>query len=118
MSDLDAVLLDIEPELFALAARNLMENVVNHSPPGGVVRYRAGRPSESGRINIEDDGPGIPEEELSRVTERFFRGRNKAAVGSRLGLAIVELALGRSGWRLELKNRNKSGLRAIIVASA
>lgn len=64
---------------------------------------------------IEDEGPGIPEDELPRVTERFFRGRNKVSVGSGLGLAIVELALGRSGWRLKLENRDAGGLRAIIA---
>ena len=113
--ELEAVELRIEPELFALAARNLMENAVNHSPPGGVVRCRVAGEPEAGQIIIEDEGPGIPEEELPRVTERFFRGRNKAPVGSGLGLAIVELALGRSGWKLQLKNRDAGGLRAVIA---
>ncbi len=117
-SALDGVVLDMEPELFALAARNLMENAVNHSPPGGIVRCRAGEESERGRVVIEDDGPGIPEDELSRATERFFRGRNKVAVGSGLGLAIVELALDRSGWLLQLENRRAGGLRAVIAEPA
>lgn len=116
--ELDAMELLIEPELFTLAARNLMENAVNHSPPGGIVRCRLADATEAGQVVIEDDGPGIPEEELSRVTERFFRGRNKAPVGSGLGLAIVELALGRSGWRLQLQNREAGGLRAVIAQAA
>jgi len=116
--ELDAMELLIEPELFTLAARNLMENAVNHSPPGGVVRCRVADGSEAGQVIIEDDGPGIPDEELPRVTERFFRGRNKAPVGSGLGLAIVELALGRSGWRLQLQNREAGGLRAVIAQAA
>lgn len=116
--ELDVVTLAIEPELFTLAARNLMENAVNHSPPGGVVRCRAADETESGCIVIEDDGPGIPEEELPRITERFFRGRHKAVIGSGLGLAIVELALGRSGWRLQLHNRDAGGLRAVLVDAA
>src|SRR5690606_958735 len=112
--ELEAVELHIEPELFALAARNLMENAVNHSPPGGVVRCRVAGEPEAGQIIIEDEGPGIPEEELPRVTELFFRGLNKASVGSGLGLAIVELALGRCGWKLQLKNRDAGGLLAVI----
>lgn len=116
--DLDRIELDIEPDLFALAARNLMENAVNHSPPGGVVRCRMAGRAEEGQIIIEDDGPGIPEEELARVTERFFRGRNKVPVGSGLGLAIVELALGRSGWHLRLQNRDCGGLQAVMANAA
>ena len=114
----DAMELLIEPELFTLAARNLIENAVNHSPPGGVVRCRVADGAEAGQVIIEDDGPGIPDEELPRVTERFFRGRNKAPVGSGLGLAIAELALGRSGWRLQLQNRETGGLRAMIAQAA
>lgn len=113
--DLDAVELEIEPELFTLAARNLMENAVNHSPSGGVVRCRLAGTCEGGRVVIEDDGPGIPDDELAQVTERFFRGRNKAPIGSGLGLAIVELALGRGGWKLQLQNRDTGGLRAVIA---
>ena len=116
--ELDAMELQIEPELFTLAARNLMENAVNHSPPGGVVRCRIADGPQAGHVVIEDDGPGIPEEELPRVTERFFRGRNKAPIGSGLGLAIVELALGRSGWQLQLQNRDAGGLRAVIAQTA
>ncbi|TWG95021.1 two-component system sensor histidine kinase QseC [Mesorhizobium sp. J18] len=111
--ELDRIEFAIEPETFTLAARNLIENAVNHSPSGSVVRCRAG--AEDGVVVIEDEGPGIPEDELPRVTERFFRGRNKVSVGSGLGLAIVELALGRSGWRLKLENRDAGGLRAIIA---
>lgn len=110
--ELDALTVEIEPELFTLAARNLLENAVNHSPDGGLVRCRLAE--DAGGIVIEDDGPGIPDEELPRITERFFRGRHKAAIGSGLGLAIVELALGRSGWRLQLRNREAGGLSAVI----
>lgn len=116
--DLDVLTLEIEPELFTLAARNLIENAVNHSPPDSVVRCRSAGKSDGGCIVIEDDGPGIPEDELPRITERFFRGRHKGAIGSGLGLAIVELALGRSGCRLRLYNRECGGLQAVIADAA
>ena len=109
--DLDSLTIEIEPELFTLAARNLLENAVNHSPDGGTVRCLK---AETGGIVIEDDGPGIPDDELPRITERFFRGRHKVSIGSGLGLAIVELALGRSGWQLQLYNRQAGGLSAVI----
>jgi two-component system sensor histidine kinase QseC len=112
---LEAVRLDIDPGVFRLAARNLIENAVNHSPTGGAVVCDLVEDDSRMKIVIEDEGPGIPADELPRVTERFFRGRNKAPVGSGLGLAIVELALSRAGCRLELLNRGDRGLAAMMV---
>ena len=67
-------------------------------------------------VYVDDDGPGIPDDEISLVTNRFFRGRNKSPLGSGLGLSIVDLALRASGARLVLQNRSDArGLRAQIV---
>lgn len=110
--------LEMETDLFMLAARNLLENALSHSPDGGVVLCRAVEDHGRCILAIEDEGPGIPVDELPRVTERFFRGRNKAAIGSGLGLAIVELALARVGGALTLSNRPEGGLRAAIQIDA
>jgi two-component system sensor histidine kinase QseC len=65
---------------------------------------------------VEDTGPGIADAELELVTTRFFRGRNKTALGSGLGLSIVTLALRAGGAQLRLLNRSDTaGLRAEIV---
>ncbi|MBK5569031.1 ATP-binding protein [Ensifer sp. SSB1] len=116
---IDAPLFDIkigmDPDLFRLAARNLLENAINHSPSGAAVSCTGEK--EAGRlvIAINDTGPGIPDEEMPHVTERFFRGRFKTSVGSGLGLSIVERALDRTGAELELRNRESGGLSARIV---
>ncbi|MBZ7927014.1 sensor histidine kinase N-terminal domain-containing protein [Ensifer adhaerens] len=116
---IDARLFDIkigmDPDLFRLAARNLLENAINHSPSGATVSCSGEK--EAGRlvIAINDTGPGIPDEEMPHVTERFFRGRFKTSVGSGLGLSIVERALDRTGAELELRNRESGGLSARIV---
>lgn len=112
---LETIRLAIDPDLFQLAARNLMENAVNHSPPGGTIACDLATRAGMVIISIKDEGPGIPEDELHRVTERFFRGRNRASVGSGLGLAIVELALDRAGCSLALRNGATDGLCASIV---
>lgn len=106
------VCLKIEPSLFMLAARNLLENALLHSPPFGVVRCSARLDGGGVSIVFDDDGPGIPEDELPKVRQRFFRGRSKTPVGSGLGLAIVDLVLIRSGGSLQLSNRPRGGLRA------
>lgn len=116
---IDACLLELRlvthPDLFRLAARNLIENALLHTPEGGTIRCSLTQTSDELAIRIDDEGPGIPEDELERATERFFRGRHKSSVGSGLGLSIVELALRSIGARLTLTNRAEGGLSAAIV---
>lgn len=104
-------------ECLELAIRNLHENAIQHMPSGGNVRWTLG--SLPNDIVIEDEGPGIPENELPQIGTRFFRGRFKSSVGSGLGLAISLLALERIGARLLLINRTDvRGLRAELVRRA
>ncbi|MDX6751639.1 sensor histidine kinase N-terminal domain-containing protein [Geminicoccaceae bacterium 1502E] len=106
--------LAMQPALFLLAARNLLENALAHSPDGGTVRCGLRLAGGQARITIEDEGRGMDEAELARATERFFRGRHRAGPGSGLGLSIAELALERGGASLRLANRREGGLRAEI----
>jgi two-component system, OmpR family, sensor histidine kinase QseC len=100
-------------ELAALALRNLHENALIHSPEDGAVHWGLGAGGTT--IFVQDEGPGIPQDELPLVTDRFFRGRHKSVSGSGLGLAIVSLALGRMGATLQLRNRQDGrGLLAEI----
>lgn len=113
---LNRTILTANAELLILALRNLHENAVQHMTQPGTVRWSTERRAEDTVIAVEDEGPGIPQEELPLVTTRFFRGRYKSASGSGLGLAIVELALRANGARLNLANRtDRSGLRAEII---
>jgi two-component system sensor histidine kinase QseC len=103
-------------ELLALALRNLFENAVQHTAQPGLLRWSLEhRPGEI-VIAIEDEGPGIPPDELPLVTRRFYRGRHKSSSGSGLGLAIAELALRANAARLSLVNRmDRTGLRAEAI---
>lgn len=67
---------------------NLVDNAITHGRGGGrvTVRVVAGDPVG---LEVEDDGPGIPEDERDRVFERFYRGGDASVAGSGLGLAIV-----------------------------
>jgi two-component system sensor histidine kinase QseC len=103
-------------ELLLIAIRNLHENAVRHMPQPGNIRWSMERNADTLTVFIEDEGPGIPDDEIALVTNRFFRGRNKSAIGSGLGLSIVDLALRASGAKLVLQNRTDTrGLRAQIV---
>jgi two-component system sensor histidine kinase QseC len=103
-------------ELLVLALRNLFENAVQHTAHSGLVRWSLERRPGEIIVAIEDEGPGIPPDELPLVTRRFYRGRHKSPSGSGLGLAIAELALRANAARLNLVNRtDRSGLRAEVI---
>ena len=100
-------------ECFELALRNLHENAVQYLRGGGEVCWRADAAGHM--IVVEDTGPGVPDDEIGQIGQRFFRGRNKSPIGSGLGLAIATLALKRTGAELRLANRtDRSGFRATI----
>jgi two-component system, OmpR family, sensor histidine kinase QseC len=109
----------IDRELFDLAVCNLLENALQLSPGNGTVRLSVIPDDQEAKICIEDDGPGIPADELELVVKRFYRGRYKTATGSGLGLAIVRAALDCAGAELRLcRPDGGRGLRAEIVLAA
>ncbi len=84
------------------ALRNLVENAIQHSPAGGVVRLIATCDGSSVTVQVRDQGPGIRPEDRDRVTDRFWRGPGREVHGSGLGLAIVAAAVQRMGGHLEV----------------
>lgn len=111
---LDRLNLAAEAEVLQLVLRNLHENAVEHMHGSGRVAWRA-LPDGSG-LRIEDDGPGIPHEELPLVTQRFYRGQTRSVSGTGLGLTIARMAAGRLGVSLELANReDRPGLRCTLI---
>lgn len=72
---------------------NLLRNAIKYTDPGGKVKVRLKKNKKEAVITIEDNGIGIPEEELSRIFERFYRvdkARIRRENGSGLGLAIAK----------------------------
>ena len=80
----------------AQVVRNLIENARSFSPPGGLVAVTLSRLTSSRgptvRVTVEDEGPGIPEDKLEKIFQRFYTDRPKGAKfgnNSGLGLSIV-----------------------------
>ncbi len=71
------------------ALSNLVHNALEYSNRGGRVTVRTGRLNGHAFLEVEDDGPGIAQEERARVLERFYRVPGTPGTGSGLGLAIV-----------------------------
>lgn len=78
-----------DPVLMANLIGNLVENAIEYTPRGGRITLRCGRDERWVRLEVEDNGPGIPAEERRRVFERFHRAPGTPGSGSGLGLAIV-----------------------------
>ena len=84
---------------------NLIDNAVRYAPEGGVVDVRLHEVDGHPVVDVTDNGPGIPAEQLGRVFDRFFRVAGAPPGGSGLGLAIAQTAALRNGLRIELSNR-------------
>jgi two-component system sensor histidine kinase TctE len=77
------------PTLVREMLRNLLDNALRYTPAGGKVTARIRRAESSVYLEVEDNGPGIPESERQRVFDRFYRILGTNVDGSGLGLAIV-----------------------------
>jgi signal transduction histidine kinase len=85
------VALDGDETRIRHALDNLLDNAIKFTPAGGSVRLQLSTAAGWVTLAVEDDGPGIPSEDLPHVFERFHRGMNSAGIpGSGLGLAIVK----------------------------
>ena len=90
---------------------NLVDNAVKYSA-GGTVQVSLRRETEQVVLVVADNGPGIPEEDLTRIFERFYRvdkARSRAAGGTGLGLAIVSDTVKRHGGTVAAANRRSGG---------
>jgi two-component system sensor histidine kinase ChvG len=88
--------------------RNLIDNARSFSPPGGSVRVRVGRIGRKVQATVDDDGPGIPADNLETVFERFYTSRPKGAAfghNSGLGLSIARQIVEAHGGRIWAENR-------------
>lgn len=82
-----------DPDMISQVLINLIDNAVSYTPPGGEVRINAGIEENELKVDIHDNGIGIPPESLSRVFERFYRvdkARSREQGGTGLGLSIVK----------------------------
>ncbi|MBW8300043.1 MAG: sensor histidine kinase N-terminal domain-containing protein [Hydrogenophaga sp.] len=100
--------------LLRLILRNLLENALQHAPPGTETICTTRAADESLTIQIDDFGPGMTANEQKRSADRFYRGPLSAPSGSGLGLSIVQMAIKRLGGSLDYHNR-EDGLSVTVT---
>jgi signal transduction histidine kinase len=117
---------DVEPPLLELHAdeqrlhqvlANLVANAVRHSPRGGRVLVRATAANGLARLEVSDEGPGIPEDEAERVFERFYRSdqaRSSKDGGTGLGLSISRWIVDLHGGRIRAEAAQPHGCRVVV----
>ena len=91
---------------------NLVDNAVKYSAAGGAVQVSLRWRGEQVVLEVADNGAGIPEEDLPRIFQRFYRvdrARSRAAGGTGLGLSIVQDTMEKRGGTVEAANRPGGG---------
>ncbi|MCC8404834.1 two-component sensor histidine kinase [Paraburkholderia sp. MMS20-SJTN17] len=112
----DAYMVLAEPHSISVLLGNLINNAIRHTPQGGRVDVVLRREGERVGLDVVDTGPGIPEAELERVFDRFYRGEESKGEGSGLGLAIVARIAERHQLELSLRNNvGAPGLRVSVT---
>lgn len=102
--------------LLEVALRNLIDNAIAHGKPYGRVDVTVRRQDGIVELVVEDDGPGIPQEQEKRAGERFLRGHDSR--GSGLGLSIVQSIATLHGGSVELSRSTTGGARVTLRLSA
>jgi two-component system sensor histidine kinase TctE len=106
-----------EPELLKEALSNLLHNAIRYSGPGSQVTLKIiNFTDDTLQIVVADDGPGLPEDEMKHLGERFFRGKGGDLPGSGLGLAIVRKVVERHCGDLQF-SPGPSGRGFIVTLS-
>ena len=107
----DCMVLATEDDLYQIAF-NLMENAVKYNLPGGSVTVTLRGAGDLVTLTVEDTGVGIPEEDLGKVFDRFYRvdkARSRAAGGTGLGLSIVRDTVLQHGGAVTARRREPEG---------
>lgn len=107
-----------DPDRLKQLFSNLMENTLRYANAPGVLKIRHEKMPDRFLLHIEDSGPGVPEESLSRLFDRLYRvdkARSRAKGGSGLGLAISKGIVESFGGSIEASNAPSGGLRITIT---
>lgn len=96
---------------------NIFTNSIKYTPDGGLIKIYVGFVYNDAYIKIIDDGIGIPEEDLNRIFERFYRvdkARSRENGGTGLGLSIAKEILDKNGGSIDIKSEVDKGTEVVI----
>ncbi|NLP31164.1 MAG: HAMP domain-containing protein [Clostridiales bacterium] len=117
-SQFEQVTILADKALIKQALRILIDNAIKYTEPGGTIKLAVREKDENVVIDVQDDGIGIPAEEIALVFERFYRAdqsRSRSTGGTGLGLSIAKWIVERHGGHLEVLSRVGIGTKISIV---
>jgi two-component system sensor histidine kinase KdpD len=114
----DLPALPLDPVLFEQVLVNLLDNAAKYAPEGSTVTVRARREGADIRIAVLDEGEGLPEAEVERVFDKFYRARkgDRVRAGTGLGLAIARGFVEAMGGTVTAANRPDRGGACFVVS--
>lgn len=102
--------------LLQIMLRNLIDNAVRYTPPGTQIHVQVSRDANKTKVTVTDNGPGVPEEYLKNLSQRFYRPLGTDTSGSGLGLSIVKRIAEIHDAELRLSNNQEgNGFQAIVT---
>ncbi len=105
-----------DPDWLREAISNIVKNSIQHTGPSGIISTSFVQTPLYTRFIIEDDGEGIPEKDLPRIFERFFKGSSSTSMESvGIGLSLSEMIIKDQGGEIRAENRAEKGSRFIIT---
>jgi two-component system, OmpR family, sensor kinase len=113
----DSVVIAGDPHQLRQILANLMRNALVHTPAGTPVEVSVGEDEHDAVLTVRDHGPGIPEEAMGSLFERFWRadgGRERGRAGAGLGLAIVSAIVDAHGGRVTAENASDGGAAFVV----
>ncbi len=120
LDEVESIKVNTDIYLLYLVYNNLLRNAVRHSPSDATIRItcKSDEQQKDVEIAVIDSGPGIPEEKLQLIFDRFYRldtSRSRQAGGSGLGLSIAQWAAEKLQGSISLQNREEGGLIASFI---
>ncbi|MBP1722371.1 MAG: kdpD [Deltaproteobacteria bacterium] len=112
----DLPLIPMDSVLMAQVLVNLMENALKYSPPDGIIEVTGRRGENCVKIEVADQGPGVPQEHLGRIFNKFFRFKRTEEVGGTgLGLAISKGIVEAHEGMIWAENRPEGGFKIVFT---
>jgi two-component system sensor histidine kinase VicK len=111
-------------EIYADKARidqviyNLMENAVKYTQEGGTITVTLSKQGREAQLTVQDNGPGIPKDNLAHVFERFYRvdkARGRESGGTGLGLAIAQQMINLHSGAIQVESEEGKGTKFTVL---